>query len=248
MAKKRSDYDHGFDLGQFRYDAAAFIKLVIMARAKQEPKFLSEAEYRRWGLEKIADDPRTIEFLLAQAEQQHGKIWRTYIGPHGSGGADPNDPLAELKQDIAFFANWDVKLRDVIDKVRAGKQVKWQDVAHWDRLSAIRDGLDRLPQPTVEASDQDSACPVVIRNEDIGDVDVLGVPKSLMPAQLHVIQALIEVFPATLTKDQLILRSGHSDAVNVLKRLVTSDSDWADVIKLAGKPRGGYALRNPQGD
>jgi hypothetical protein len=69
-----------------------------------------------------------------------------------------------------------------------------------------------------------------------------------MPAQLHVIQALIEVFPATLTKDQLILRSGHSDAVNVLKRLVTSDSDWADVIKLAGKPRGGYALRNPQGD
>jgi hypothetical protein len=147
MAKKRSDYDHGFDLGQFRHDAAAFVKLVIQARAKKQPTFLSEADYRRWGLEKIADDARTIEFLLAQAEQQHDKIWRTYIGPHGSGGADPNDPLAELKQDIAFFANWDVKLREVINKVRAGKQVKWQGVAHWDRLSAIRDHLDALPHP-----------------------------------------------------------------------------------------------------
>jgi hypothetical protein len=250
MSNESSSVDpvDGFDLGQFRYDAAAFIKLVIRARAKKTPDFLSEAEYQRWGLENIADEPATIEFLLVQAEQQCEKIWRNYIGPHDSGGVDPDDPIGQLKQDIAFFANWDCRLRDVVEKVQEGKRVRWQSVARWDRLSSIRDGLDRLPEPTTGESHARDDCPVRITDEKRRWVEVLGQKKRLTPARFDVVKALIKQYPGTFTKDELITVSKRGGAINVLRSLRDSDRVWESVIKMAEHTGGGYGLVKPAED
>jgi len=73
-------------------------------------------------------------------------------------------------------------------------------------------------------------------------VIVNGEPKdTLTEAQYNVVQALLEAGSNGLSKDQLVQKSGHGDAVRVLKRLA-SDSDWASVIGLAGKPGGRYRI------
>lgn len=65
---------------------------------------------------------------------------------------------------------------------------------------------------------------------------VCGKPKPLLgPAQYNAVQALLEAGPAGLSKDELVRRSGHGDAVRVIKRLRASDPDWAAVLPLPGR-------------
>lgn len=74
------------------------------------------------------------------------------------------------------------------------------------------------------------------------DPIVLGKPKKrLTKAQYNVIQALLSARDRGLTKDQLVEKSGHTDAVNVLKRLA-KDLDWKKVIHLPGITGGGYRI------
>ncbi len=58
----------------------------------------------------------------------------------------------------------------------------------------------------------------------------------------NVVEALLAASDDGLSKDSLARESGHSDAVNILKRLAESDTDWKAVIKLAGKPGGRYRI------
>jgi hypothetical protein len=46
-----------------------------------------------------------------------------------------------------------------------------------------------------------------------------------------------------LTKDQLDAKSGHSEARKILKRLATSDPDWAAVIQMPGLPGRRYRIQ-----
>ena len=57
---------------------------------------------------------------------------------------------------------------------------------------------------------------------------------SLRYAQYNVVKALDSAGATGLTKDQLVNRSGHTDAVQILKRLAKSDPDWKAVISLPG--------------
>jgi hypothetical protein len=57
-----------------------------------------------------------------------------------------------------------------------------------------------------------------------------------------VIQTLIAAGSRGLGKDELVEKSGHGDAVNILKRVALIDGDWATVIGLAGKPGGRYRI------
>jgi hypothetical protein len=161
---------------------------------------------------------------------------------------DPDDPIGELKQDVALFANWDCHLPDVIKKVQEGKRVSWQSVARWDRLSSIRDGLDSLPEPSTDESHARGDCPVRITDEKGRWVEVLGQDKQLTPARFDVVRALIKQYPRTFNKDELIIVSKRGAALSALNGLRKSDRVWESVIKMAGKTGGGYGLVRPSED
>jgi len=59
----------------------------------------------------------------------------------------------------------------------------------------------------------------------------------------NVVQALMEAGNDGLTKDELVRKSGHDDAVNILKRLAKKPG-WNTVIKLAGVPGRRYRIMN----
>ena len=72
-------------------------------------------------------------------------------------------------------------------------------------------------------------------------IDGIAKSKLTMP-QYNVVQTLIEAGEHGLGKDELIRRSGHSDAIGILKRLADDDADWEHVISFARKPGGGYRI------
>jgi len=72
---------------------------------------------------------------------------------------------------------------------------------------------------------------------------VLGKTKPrLTMARYNVVTALLDAGDKGLSKDSLVEKSGHEDAVGILKRLATLDPDWNAVIKLAGIPGGRYRI------
>jgi hypothetical protein len=60
--------------------------------------------------------------------------------------------------------------------------------------------------------------------------------------QFNVIKALIDANPDGLGKDELVRKSGHSDARRVLDRLRKKDPDWGSVIIMPGKPHRRYRI------
>lgn len=71
--------------------------------------------------------------------------------------------------------------------------------------------------------------------------------KLLTPKQKDVVQSLITAGTNGLNKDDLVARSGYTDAVNILKR-VAQKPGWKDIICLPGVPGKKYRLvtkRNP---
>lgn len=70
-----------------------------------------------------------------------------------------------------------------------------------------------------------------------------GVEKSLLtPAQFNVLTALVNAGESGLTKDELVTKSDHEDAVGILKRLHKRDADWAAVTPLPGRTGGRYRV------
>ncbi|HWB08784.1 MAG TPA: hypothetical protein VG826_06160 [Pirellulales bacterium] len=73
---------------------------------------------------------------------------------------------------------------------------------------------------------------------------VLGKTKSkLTDARYNVVKALIEAGENGLNKDEIVQKSGHGDARQVLKRLADSDPDWKGVIVMAEVTGGRYRIR-----
>jgi len=112
------------------------------------------------------------------------------------------------------------------------------------KIASLREqlGVRELPsQPPTK-----TGSPVVLQGQG-NDVLVLGKPKTALTSpQYNVIQALLEAGAAGLNKDNLIEKSGHSDARGILKRLAASDAEWGRVIIMPGKPGGKYRVRtNP---
>ncbi len=85
--------------------------------------------------------------------------------------------------------------------------------------------------------------PAVVLNGQGNSVTVNGNHKStLTPQQYNVIQSLLEAGERGLNKDELVTKSGHSDARGILSRLAESDDDWRQVISMAGKTNGRYRI------
>lgn len=64
----------------------------------------------------------------------------------------------------------------------------------------------------------------------------------LTDPQYNVINTLLDAGPRGLNKDELVKKSGHADAVKILKRVAKLSDNWRSVIGLAGKPGGRYRI------
>lgn len=66
--------------------------------------------------------------------------------------------------------------------------------------------------------------------------------KKLTKPQIDVLQALYEAGEKGLSLKELKNGSKHSDARDILNRLIDNDTDWSSVIHMAGKAYGRYRL------
>jgi len=101
-------------------------------------------------------------------------------------------------------------------------------------------GTDATNCPAPEAI---AARPLVILGEP-GDNPIVNgkTKKRLLLTQFHVIKALMEAGTNGLSKDELVNKSAHSDAVNILKRPRDSDADWKSVTQTGEIPGGRYRV------
>ena|GEM_PF-5679492 len=242
-----------FDLSDFRWHAAALAKYLIRCREKSDPGFLGAPErYQRWELANIARDRESQLVLLKKAVVAARLILADMEAMGGSGGVQADDPLIDLKFMIANFAD-EAVIEKAIVAVRRGNHVQWKSLAHWQGLSAIRDGLDSLPtkrhdpdRPPLafkQAPIAKSARVLLFpRGHNPAAIIVKTFIRTLTAAQFDVLKALIEASPAGLSKHQLIARSHHGDAIGVLRRLARAHGPWRHVIDLPGVPGGGYRI------
>jgi hypothetical protein len=126
------------------------------------------------------------------------------------------------------------------DEVEWGEPI-YIDQWPWEVLvrptPAIWDWWGHSPaaSPSIPAAPLPQVPKVVLKGPGEPPV-VLGAPrKELTQAQYDVVKALLAAGETGLTKDQLVEKSHHGDAVNILKRLAKSDPAWGNVIRLAGK-------------
>lgn len=235
----------GYDLGEYRYAVAKVARFLIRARLICDPEFKCDIDRSAWSIPPYEPHPslsdsEIAEGFLRQAKAANRHLWGTFIGPNGSGGVSPHDPLKELKAMVNCFYD---DVDEAIAQLQNRKKVEWKRVAKWRYLSSIRDWLDRLPIPKDRA-----ACPVVIVDSATYRFEVNGKEKTLNRTGFEVIKCLLNAYPGRLTKDALATTSHHTDAVGVLKRLRRTDIDWKAVIHLAGVTGGRYGIVVPETD
>ena len=241
----QTDPVDGYDFGEYRYAVAKVARILIRARLLCDPKFRDTFDYSEWSIppQKPHDSTITVaeiaEGFLKQAKAANSELWRTFIGPNGSGGVAPDDRLWALKIKVNILVD-DFELDKAIEHLRKGKKVAWTRVAKWHHLPSIRGWLDRVPAPKNPVG-----CPVVIVDARTRRLLVNGKAKTLTQSRFNVIQCLLDQYPSKLNKDTLVTSSGHPDALGILKRLCRKDADWKGVIHLAGLTGGGYRIVVP---
>jgi hypothetical protein len=160
--------------------------------------------------------------------------------------------LIQLQREVRCLKGIDIEItkprRDRIrfessDAVAKTRKLHKQILARLDL--AARSPLDSSHNDSSSVSLElgNQTCCVAIGNPDICEVIVNNKVKTLTPARFDVVMTLVNAFPGKLNKDQLPRKSGHNDAVNMLKALAKSDQDWNSVILLAGSPGKGYGLK-----
>jgi hypothetical protein len=151
----RTDLPFGLSqesLAQFRYAAAGFIKHLILARGKQDRDFISSTIRRRWQLDEINWEGRSVQYLLTHAKAQ----WKRLAASMGSENSmpvptsDDEFALANLQDNVFLFVAED-DLVTAISQARQCKRVAWESLARWETLDAIRQGLDALPEPFAQS-------------------------------------------------------------------------------------------------
>ena len=144
-----------FNLGEFRWTAARYIKRLIRARWKSDPDFLSEEELTAWKLNNIANDTQEAWQLLQLAAKDIGILNRDFLPREGSGGvAEVGDPIVGgLIWSLSFLVptegggpDHNQALFDAAEAIKSGKNLDWEDLVDWKQLSGIREELDQLPE------------------------------------------------------------------------------------------------------
>ena len=69
----------GFDLREYRNAVAKFVRLMIRARAKVQPRSIKQSEHERWSLQDITTDAMSLERLLLAASAAYDHLWRKFM-------------------------------------------------------------------------------------------------------------------------------------------------------------------------
>ena len=241
---------------KLRMAGAGLVKSAIHARARQEPEFLAPEDYLRWGREGVENENRSCAFLLGQVKTLLADFERNFVNPHGSIAVQSDVDQEEfidsvLDRVFCFFCG---DLDEAINAAKRDETVDWDDLADWSELPAIRELLDRLPEhppqpePTVEPppGPQPVAESQRVKLFEFGTVPVALVDdeqiEKLSEAQFNVVQTLLQAGAKGLTKDELVRKSGHTDARGILRRLADSDERWENVISFAEAVGRGYRI------
>jgi hypothetical protein len=108
----------------------------------------------------------------------------------------------------------------------------------------LRVGPTRIPSGGEQAPEAPSPGPPVILGKPGEKPKIRGkeVP-SLTVARYNVVMTLLKVWPNGLSKDELPDKSGHPDAVNVIKEVRKLSPEWESVILLPGRTQRGLGYR-----
>lgn len=151
-------YHPDFDLGEFRYTLARYVKLLVRARYRCEPGFLNSEELAAWSLEDIDSDTWSAQHLMAQAAYALADLNTTFLPRCGSGGVrstDDTTPEGRLIHAAVCLVpgegggpDHNGRLRAAARLLAEGKPVDWAGLVAWENLPAIRADLDLLPHPS----------------------------------------------------------------------------------------------------
>jgi hypothetical protein len=87
------------------------------------------------------------------------------------------------------------------------------------------------------------AARVKLRERNEGPIVLDNVKRKLTKPQYNVVRTALAAPEGGWTKDALVEKSGHEDALGILRRLADSDRDWEQVIHFAGVTGGGYWIK-----
>lgn len=160
-----AEYFHPtFDAGLFRHAVARYIRLLIRARWKANPNFLSQQDLARWDLADIATDRGSAGRLLLLAAEALAYLNRDFLPRCSSGGvetADETTPLGRLIFAVSFLVNpegggpdHNGLLLTAARRLDEGATLNWDELLDWQLLPAIRADLDLLPQPQADVRER----------------------------------------------------------------------------------------------
>lgn len=112
---------------------------------------------------------------------------------------------------------------------------EWRVAHNW--LLTRKDSIECHAEPEI-----DRRCVEFFGVKNLPKIRGKEASSPLRTSQYNVLKTLDEAGTNGLTKDELVSRSGHTDALGILKR-VARRPEWRDVIQLAGKTGGRYRLR-----
>lgn len=138
------------------------------------------------------------------------------------------------------FPAADEVLRVWMDRLRFRLRNKNGTTAPVSHASALSPVLPSSPSPITLPPAPSPSVVLKARNEEVLVNGV--VKKPLKEAQYKVVQALLAVWPNSLNKDELPVKSGCGDARGILNRMALNDPDWRAVIVMAKEKGGGYRL------
>jgi hypothetical protein len=141
------------DQGRFRFAAAAVVRLLIRARDRAEPGFLTQKAYEEWSLKDRTRETLSVTELLEAALAKINDTNGRYVYFCASGGTscypdwlDEGD-VGTLKQLLGEFIDAVYFLPLAIQRSRNGQPIDWQSLVRWETLPELRKALDRLPDP-----------------------------------------------------------------------------------------------------
>ncbi|MFO0881521.1 MAG: hypothetical protein U0840_29835 [Gemmataceae bacterium] len=153
-----------FDLGEFRYSVARYLKLLIRARWRCDPGFLSQKDLADWGLTDLPHDRLPAARLLYLASEALAHLNRHFLPRCDSGGVqqiDESTPVGRLIDAVAFLVHpaggapgHNATLVESARWLHEGGTLDWAALADWSLLPAIRADLDQLPHPQRSSQEQ----------------------------------------------------------------------------------------------
>ncbi len=191
--------------------------------------------------EPVATVAALVRFLDEQMEQwSQGKVRRAGSPP--SAAAEGWRVLNNVQHTLAWFQR-----RGLIRSLPTVPAFRRTRLNAGRCAEILRQALQELvtrhrPVTSTVDGQSDSKCSVVLRGKGERPL-VLGREESLVTsAQYDVLQALVNAGADGLSMTELIRRSGHGSARNVLKNLANSSSAWQQVILMPGAPGRRYRL------